>query len=789
MIFLIGIDFSLPLKNPVLLFSLILFIILFAPILLNKLRIPHLIGLIIAGAIIGPNGFNLIARDMSIILFGTVGLQYIMFLAGLEIDLAEFKKNSSKSLVFGLLTFSIPMTIGTLAGYYVLGFSIPTSVLLASMFASHTLIAYPIISKLGVAKNRAVNITVGGTMITDTLALLVLAVIAGMQAGEINQEFWIRLIVSVIAFGLVVMLIFPIIGRWFFKRFDDNISQYIFVLAMVFLGCTLAELAGIEAIIGAFLAGLSLNRLIPHTSPLMNRIEFVGNALFIPFFLIGVGMLIDYKAFIKDWNTLEVAGIMTVCAIVGKYLPAYITQKIYGFSVDERRLIFGLSNAQAAATLAAVLVGFNIIVDYKSVSEYNEIHLKSNKLTTEDNSDLLFKNIQKGNFPKLGDEAMVLGFPADGTYKLTDKTEMVFSQGRLADIKMPNRLLNESVLNGTILMILITCTIASFVAQKGAYNIALMEDDSDETEDGEILESDERILIPMKNIDTVEELIQLAVTMKSKKNKTGLFALNVISNNSSSLAQESKAKKIVDKAAVVASATDNKLNMLMRYDLNILNGISSVVREQKISDIILGQTESLGSSETMYGPLTDGVLKKCNTTTFIYKSVQPISTIKRYIVVIPERAEREIGFPFWLLKIWNLGKNTGSKIVFYGSETTINFIKDIHSKHPVDAAFNVFSDWNDFLILSRSIVKDDALVVVMSRKPNLSYNAIMSQIPTYMNKYFDKNNVVLIYPLQLGIEGSSKIDLKNPGALDTFTENLERLDDVAKMIGKLFKKK
>lgn len=789
MIFLIGIDFSLPLKNPVLLFSLILFIILFAPILLNKLRIPHLIGLIIAGAIIGPNGFNLIARDMSIILFGTVGLQYIMFLAGLEIDLAEFKKNSSKSIVFGLLTFSIPMTIGTLVGYYILEFSMPTSVLLASMFASHTLIAYPIVSKLGVAKNRAVNITVGGTMITDTLALLVLAVIAGMQTGEINQEFWIRLGFSVVAFGLVVMLIFPIIGRWFFKRFDDNISQYIFVLAMVFLGCTLAELAGIEAIIGAFLAGLSLNRLIPHTSPLMNRIEFVGNALFIPFFLIGVGMLIDYKAFIKDWNTLEVAGIMTVCAIVGKYLPAYITQKIYGFSVDERRLIFGLSNAQAAATLAAVLVGFNIIVDYKSVTEYNEIHLKNNKLTTEDNSDLLFENIQKGNFPKVGDEAIILGFPADGTYKLTDKTEMVFTQGRLADIKMPNRLLNESVLNGTILMILITCTIASFVAQKGAYNIALMEDDSDEQEEGKPTDGDERILIPMKNIDTVEELIQFAVTIKSKKNKTGLFALNVINNNSSSLSKESKAKKIVDKAAVVASATDNRLNMLMRYDLNILNGITSVVREQKISDIILGQTESLGSSESMYGPLTDGVLNKCNATTFIYKSVQPISTIKRYIVVIPERAEREIGFPFWLLKIWNLGKNTGSKIVFYGSETTINFIKDIHSKHPVDAGFNVFSDWDDFLILSRSIIKDDALIVIMSRKPNLSYNAIMSQIPTYMNKYFDKNNVVLIYPLQLGIEGSSKIDLKNPGALDTFTENLERLDDVAKMIGKLFKKK
>ncbi|MDO9136604.1 MAG: cation:proton antiporter, partial [Lutibacter sp.] len=324
MILLSVFDLTLPLKNPVLLFSLLLFIILFAPILLNKLKIPHLIGLIIAGAIIGPNGLNLMLRDSSIILFGTVGLLYIMFLAGLEIDLAEFKKNSKKSLVFGLYTFIIPMVLGTLTGIYFLKFSIMTSILLASMFASHTLIAYPIISKLGVAKNRAVNITVGGTLITDTLALLVLAAIAGMSTGEVNSFFWMRLSVSVVIFGLIIMFIFPIIGRWFFKRFDDNISQYIFVLAMVFLGAFLAEAAGIEAIIGAFLVGLALNRLIPQTSPLMNRVEFVGNALFIPFFLIGVGMLIDFSVFFKGFDTIKVAATMVVIATTSKFIAAWL---------------------------------------------------------------------------------------------------------------------------------------------------------------------------------------------------------------------------------------------------------------------------------------------------------------------------------------------------------------------------------------------------------------------------------------------------------------------------------
>ena len=283
------ISHELPLTDPVLKFLLILVIILSAPLLLNKLKIPHLLGLIIAGAIIGPNGLNLVLRDSSIILSGTAGLLYIIFLAGLEIDMGDFKKNSGRSFVFGMYTFLIPMALGIVAGLYVLHFSMETSILLASMFASHTLIAYPIISKLGITKDKSVTITVGGTMITDMLALLVLTVIVGMATGVIGEHFWTRLSISIVIFVLFVVIAFPIAGRWFFKHVQDSISQYIFVLVMVFLGAYLAELAGIESIIGSFLAGLSLNRLIPRSSPLMHRVEFIGNSIFIPFFLIGVG--------------------------------------------------------------------------------------------------------------------------------------------------------------------------------------------------------------------------------------------------------------------------------------------------------------------------------------------------------------------------------------------------------------------------------------------------------------------------------------------------------------------
>jgi Kef-type K+ transport system membrane component KefB len=708
-------EIALPLTNPVLKFFLILVIILFAPIILNKIKIPHLLGLIIAGAVIGPNGINLMERDSGIILSGTAGLLYIMFLAGLEIDLADFKKNSKKSLAFGLYTFSIPMILGILSGFYVLGFSMPTSVLLASMFASHTLIAYPLISKMGVAKNKAVNITVGGTMITDTLALLVLAVIVGMTTGEVNAAFWVRLSISILVFGLIVMLLFPIIGRWFFKRFDDSVSQYIFVLVMVFLGAVLAEMAGIEAIIGAFLSGLALNRLIPHTSPLMNRIEFVGNAIFIPFFLIGVGMLIDYRVFFEDLETIKVATVMIIVATTAKFLAAWITQKTFKFSVDERRLIFGLSNAQAAATLAAVLVGYNIITGETETGE-------------------------------------------------------------------PIRLLNESILNGTILMILFTCTIASFVAQKGAKNIALLES-TDATADDE--ETPEKILIPIINIDTTDELINLGVTIKSKKNKDGLYALSIVDNNTRDSSADKRARKILRKAAVTASATDNLLHELLRYDLNIVNGITSVAKEHKITDLILGLHINKGISESFLGNLTEGILTKCNTTTLIYKPVQPLATIKRHIIIVPENAEKDIGFPFWLLKVWNIARNAGAKLLFYANKDTLKFIQEIQFKHPIECTFEEFSDWGAFLTLAKDFQQDDNLIIILSRKDQPSYNSNMTKIPSHLNTYFKNTSYILIYPMQAGVVNSSEIDFKNP----TFIEPLEKLDEIRRTIASIFRRK
>ena len=679
------IDFTLPLADPVLKFLLILLIILAAPLLLNKLRIPHLLGLIIAGAIIGPHGFNLVLRDSSIILSGTAGLLYIMFLAGLEIDMADFKRNSTKSLAFGMYTFLIPMILGTVVGIWVLRFNVLTSVLLASMFASHTLIAYPIISKLGISKNKAVSITVGGTMITDTLALLVLTIIVGMATGQVNDMFWIRLGVSILIFALIVLFGFPFIGRWFFKHVHDNISQNIFVLVMVFLGSFLAQVAGMEAIIGAFLSGLALNRLIPQSSPLMNRVEFVGNAIFIPFFLLGVGMLIDYRTFFTSFETIKVGLIMIIVATAAKYIAAWMTQKTFHLSTDQRSVIFGLSNAQAAATLAAVMVGYNVIT----------------------------------------------GTDANGE---------------------PIRLLNESVLNGTILMILVTCTIASFAAQKGAHNIAA-QDISDKEENKK---ESEHILIPVSNEETVEELVNLSLAIKSPQNKNGLFALKVIDNHHSDEKALKQSRRVLQTAVNTAAATDTRMKDLLRYDLSVSNAIASVVKEREITDLVVGLHKEKDIPAAFLGHIVESVLAESSVSTFIYKPAQPISTVRRHLIIIPELAEKEIGFNQIIFRLRNVTQNTGAATVFYGSEATLNALKKLLAKKSGEASYIEFNDWDDFLIVFRDIKPDDTMWIILSRKEGLSYAPAMARIPKYLNKYFQANSFVLAYPVQAGMNEGTR---------------------------------
>jgi len=698
---------SLPLEDPLLKFLIELIIILCIPLLLNKIKVPHLLGLIIAGAVIGPNGFNVLARDSSIVVTGTTGLLYIMFLAGLEIDMGDFKKNKWKSITFSIYTFIVPFVLGFIGGYYILHFSILTSVLFASLFSSHTLIVYPMISKLGIAKKLAVNITVGGTMITDVLSLVVLAVVVGMSQGEVGTAFWIKLSFSMLVFALIVLLVFPIIARWFFKNVEDKISQYIFVIVMIYLAALLAELAGIEAIIGAFFAGLALNRLIPHTSSLMNRVEFVGNAIFIPFFLISVGMLIDFNAFIQSWETLGVASIMLIASIGGKYAAAILTKKTFRLTNDEGTLIFGMSAASAAATLASVMVGYNIILSETEAGE-------------------------------------------------------------------PIRLLNEHVLNGSILLILVSCTISSFVSMASAQRIS--DSDKEETVAG-ISHEKENILMALNHEDTVEKIVNLGLLIKTKTNKDGIFALNII-NEEKSESSSKNAEKLLGSAVNMAAGADVKVNPITRHDNDVVSGINNVVKEQNITDLIIGLEEEKGFSPSFIYNLYNGYLRNKEINVIIYHAVQPIATIKKYTVVIPFNAEREPGFFHSLLRIWNIGKNSGAKMNFYANNNTIEVLKRIIKKANIEAVFNILISWKDVQEVSNNLETDEGLILVMTDRNMHSYFSQMQNIPELLNKTMKNHNYMLIYPF-------TKID-------KTVTEkravsNLDDFADIGNIIGKLFK--
>ena len=355
-------DFSLtlPVTNPVLIFALAMVVFLVAPLVFERLRIPGIIGLILAGLAVGPHGLGLLERGPVIDLLGTVGLVYLMFLAGVEMDRQGFRRNRSRSVVFGALTFALPLA-GALAAALILGYELRTAVLLGAIFATQTLVAYPLVLRYGILRNEAVTVTVGATIITDVAVLLVLAVVAASTTGALDLGFWVGLLGPLSVVVVAVLVGLPVAARWFFRRTEAGAAtEYLFVLASLFLAAFAAELAGVEPIIGAFLAGLALNPLIPGTGLLANRVRFVGEAVFIPFFLLSVGMLVDVGVFVSDLRAWTVMGVLLALALALKWVAAHVARRIFGYSVDEGQLMFGLSVSHAAATMAVTLVGYRI---------------------------------------------------------------------------------------------------------------------------------------------------------------------------------------------------------------------------------------------------------------------------------------------------------------------------------------------------------------------------------------------------------------------------------------------
>ena len=702
--------FDLPLTNPVLVFSLILFIILLSPILLKRLNIPGIIGLIISGVIIGPHGFNILEKNSAVELFSTIGLLYIMFIAGLELDLNEFKSNRYKSIVFGILTFIIPFGIGVPFSYYILGYGTDATLLISCMFATQTLVAYPIVSRLGISRNQAVAITVGGTILTDTAVLIFLAVIMGSHQGNLSQDFWLQLGISIVVFLLFMFLLIPRITKWFFSKLEsEKHAHYIFVLSVVFLAAFLAEAAGVEPIIGAFVAGLALNPLIPHSSALMNRIEFIGNSLFIPFFLISVGMIVDVRVLLKGPEALVIAISLTAVALFGKWIAALFTQLLFGYSKDQRNLIFGLSSSHAAAILAVILVGF-----------------------------------------KAG-------------------------------------IIDEHVLNGTIILILITCVVASFVTEKAARRIAVSEA-SNENSSAIVKVRQEQILIPISNIQNIEKHLELAALIKNRKSSAPVTILSVVPNNNEAEINLLNTRQQLEKYISQGNAADIDINAIATIDHNPVSGIARTSREIMATIVILGWPKKASVLDRLIGEKIQSVINNVDKNLFITYFSKPLINHKRIVLITPPLCEREPGFETWLQKTAKLAAELQIPVVHFGNPTTHNFIAAARKKLHLNFApvFHVLDDWEDFLILSRQINDDDLMILVSARKNSISYMSILDGLPLKLEKYFAANSRIIFFSQQ-DDSAHQNINYQDISA-KPIEKSIEAIESLGKGIGNIFRK-
>lgn len=662
--------FEAPLTNPVLIFALVLFIILLSPILLRSIRVPGIIGLIISGVIIGPHGLNWLEKSSAVNLFSTIGLLYIMFIAGLELDMNEFKKTKHKSLLFGFFTFIIPICIGFPVCYYFLEYNLLASILIASMFATHTLVSYPIVNRYGISKHEAVAITIGGTILTDTAVLIILAIITGASQGQINQEFWVTLGVSFAIFLLIMFGIIPRIAKWFFQKVQaEKTGQYIFVLTVVFFAAFLAEVAGLEPIIGAFVAGLALNKLIPHSSALMNRIEFIGNAIFIPFFLISVGMIVDISVLTKGPMALIVAGTLTVVAIVGKYLAAFATQVAFKYSSNQRNLIFGLSNAHAAATLAVIMVGFS------------------------------------------------------------------------------NNIIDENVLNGTILLILVTCIVASMVTEAASKKVVLEGHQADSHIE-HVEEGEEQIMIPLANLNNMEPILDFATLVKSKKSPYPLNIVSVVADDEQAELNILEARKNLDNMARYASGSETEVELITAVDFNIASGIARMTRQTMADCVIMGWPSVASFVEKIVGEKTESIINNTDTTLMMCRLDKTLISHKLITVFVPPLAESEVGFEYWVEKILKLAQELSLPVNYVCNSRTEDNLQDIAKslKSSVKLLFSNYEDWDNIYGLATFNNTDSMLVFVSSRNGDLSYRDSLDGLAKRLGRYYKNQNIILIFP-------------------------------------------
>lgn len=566
-----------PIQDPVTVFLVIVGIMLIAPLLFERLRLPGIVGLIIAGVVVGPYGINLLERDETIVLLGTVGLLFLMFLGGLETSLDDLKQNAKSAIGFGLLTFLVPMVLGT-AAMLALGYEMLAAVLVASCLASHTLIALPVLSKLGIMRSPVVTATLGGTLITNVLALLVLAVVVQAQSGELTISFWLVMIPSLAIFTFMTLWGIPRLGRWFFRKFGHNEeAEFAFVLVAMFVVSYVAGLIEIEPIVGAFLVGIAITQQIPDLSPLMNRIQFIGNALFIPFFLISVGMLVDPMILFREPKSLLVAGIIIAAELLSKYIAAWCSGKAFKWSNAGVMTAFGLSMAQAASTLAAATVAFDL------------------------------------------------------------------------------EIVDEATVNAIIVMILVSCVLSPLVTERWGDQVeptGLPQ----ATDAG--MDWGDRILVPVSNPSTQNDLLNLAILL-AKKNNGKLMPLHVLSDRNSniSVAQQMQQAQVLATAENLAHSAVVDVESIGRVDDSIGRGVVRAATEKKASAIICGWKGYSSYQDSLFGNVIDRVITQTTVPVLVARFPQPLENANRILLALPAGARLPTRYQLTILFAQSLAES------------------------------------------------------------------------------------------------------------------------------------
>lgn len=613
---------------------------------------------------------------MSFEVFGQVGILYLMFLAGIEIDMYHLRKNLRKGMTFGLFTFIIPLILGALVAMAALRMHFLEATLLASMFAAHTLIAYPIVTRFGVTKSPAVVIAIAGTIVTVLGSLIVLAGVLGVyRDGSVASLIPVLCYLALYCVGLIY--IYPRVTRYFFKHYSDGIAQFIYVMVMVFGAAALASFIGLEGVFGAFFAGLVLNRFIPARSPLMGRLEFVGNAIFIPYFLIGVGMLIDLHVVMDGWTTLYTAAVMSAVAMLSKWIAAWVTQKVYRLTPVDRSIMYQLSNAHTAVALAVVMIGY-------------EMHL-----------------------------------------------------------------FDVTVLNGTVVMILVTCTVSSFGTERAASRLKVqLLEQADEDSVRDDATTHPRTLVAISNPLTAPSIVDLALSMRFPDTSVAgdLYALHVRNDNSAS--SKAIGRNSLDVAERAASAVETNLTAIERFDLNFITGVLNTMEERDITELVLGIHRRTSIIDSFLGEKIEQLLRSTNRMVVMSRCFIPLATVTRILVAVPKKAQFETGFRRWVQAVGNLGRQVGCRVEFWCEDSTAPLIRTVitQSKLGIRMSFSTVASYDDFVIKSSEINDDDLLIVVSARRSSVSFDSDMDAVPEYLQKYLAGNNLIVIYPGQFGTE-------------------------------------